>query len=74
MVRGGVGQKHVKIVLGWSHNSFDEQTTKTFFFKFWHYEGGGGSRGDPKGSKHVTIDLERPHNSAPACNWFNNYF
>ena len=45
-----------------------EQTTKTFFFKFWHYEGGGGSRGDPKGSKHVTIGLERPHNSAPACN------
>ena len=31
-----------------------EQKTN-FFFKFGHYEGGGGSRGDPKGSKTIYI-------------------
>ena len=81
VVGGGVGQKHVIIVLGRSHNSFDASNwannqKKNFlhFLKFWPFEGDGGGTRVQMNEKHVTIVIGRSHSSSPACNWAKKMF
>ena len=73
MVGEGVGQKHVNIVLGMSHNSFDafnwENNQKNIFFQFFNIgllRGVVGVEGFQMDEKHVTIVLGRSHNCVPA--------